>query len=42
MLTVLTHNNIDQNHFGNLLRTSLSNLGTVLAQSQLIHFAMEN
>ena len=25
MLTVLTNNNIDQNHFGNIIRTSLSN-----------------
>ena len=42
MLTVLTHNIIDQNHFGNLLRTSLSNLGTVSVQSQMIHFAKKN
>ena len=42
MLTVLTHNIIDQNHFGNLLRTSLSNLGTVSAKCQMIDFAMSN
>ena len=41
MLTVLTDKIIDQNHFGNLIRTSLSNSTTVSAQSEMINFAMK-
>ena len=36
MLTVLTDNIIDQNHFGNIILT----LETVLAQSEMTDFAM--
>ena len=41
MLTVLTDNIIDQNHFGNIIRTSLSNSMKSLAQSETIDFAMK-
>ena len=37
---VLTDNIIDQNHFGNIIRT-LVTLGTVSAQSETIDFAMK-
>ena len=42
MLTVLTHNIIEQNHFGNILRTSLIHYLTRVifsAQSKMIDFA---
>ena len=39
MLTVLTDNIIDQNHFGNIIRTSLSN--SRKSKSEMIDFAMK-
>ena len=42
MLTVLTDNIIDQNHFGNIIRTShYLTLETVSAQSEMTDFAMK-
>ena len=41
MLTVLTDNIIDQNHFGNIIRTSFLTLETISAQSETIDFAMK-
>ena len=42
MLTVLTDNIIDQNHFGNIIKTSLSNSKTVAAQSETIDLQLKN
>ena len=42
MLMVLTDNIIDQNHFGNIIRKSLSTLGTVSAQSNIIIIIANN
>ena len=41
MLTVLTDNIIDQNHFGNIIGTYYLTLETVSAQSETNDFAMK-